>query len=59
MNTVKSILKRAFHFEPRINDVQIRRYCEAEWGPNADYVFTMMNKGKNLDEIRKGLKWKK
>jgi len=56
MNTVKSIFKRAFSKEPSLNSYQIRRYCEAEWGPNADYVYTMMNNGHSLDDIRKGLK---
>lgn len=56
MNTVKSILKRAFFKELSFNSYQIRRYCETEWGPNADYVYTRMSNGHSLDEIRKGLK---
>jgi hypothetical protein len=56
MNTVKSIINRAFFKEPSLNSYQIRRYCEAEWGPNAEYVYSMMTKGASLDEIRKGLK---
>ena len=56
MNTVKSILKRAFFKEPQLNEVQLRRYCNAEWGPNADYVYQMMARGESMDVIRKGLK---
>lgn len=56
MNTVKSMFKRAFFKEPKLSNIQIRRYCEAEWGPNAEYVYQMMVSGATMDEIRKGLR---
>lgn len=48
-------IKKLFTRKPTmlVNSVALKRYCEAEWGPNANFVFEQMKQGKSIDEIRR------
>ena len=51
MNYIKNLLTRKS--TNTINTFALKRYCEAEWGPNANFVYSQMLQGKSLDEIRR------
>lgn len=48
-------IKKLFTRKPTIlvNTIALKRYCEAEWGPNANFVYAQMLEGKSIDEIRR------
>ena len=51
MNYIKNLFTRKPSLP--ISSVALKRYCEAEWGPNANFVYSQMMEGKSLDEIRR------
>lgn len=51
MNYIKNLFTRKPSLS--INSVALKRYCEAEWGPNANFVYSQMMEGKSLNEIRR------
>ena len=51
MNYIKKLFTRKSTM--LFNSLALKRYCEAEWGPNANFVFSQMLEGKSLDEIRR------
>lgn len=48
-------IKKLFIRKPTmlINTVALKRYCDAEWGSNANFVYSQMLEGKSIDEIRR------
>ena len=51
MNYIKKLFTRKTSM--LVNSVALKRYCEAEWGPNANFVYEQMMEGKSVDEIRR------
>jgi hypothetical protein len=35
------------------NSIALRRYCEAEYGTNANYVYNLVKSGKSLEDVRR------
>lgn len=48
-------IKKLFTRKPTmlINTAALKRYCDAEWGPNSNFVYSQMLEGKSIDEIRR------
>lgn len=51
MNYIKKLFKRNSLTSDNI--IALRRYCEAEWGANANFVYNLMISGKSLDDVRR------